>query len=63
MPAKKHAITDEERAKRIRETAREREADGSPEDFERAFKRVVSPKDAHPGHNGAANPRLRGGRG
>lgn len=44
MPAKKQHITDEERAKRIRETAREFGTSNSPEDFERAFKRVIASK-------------------
>jgi hypothetical protein len=35
-------LTDEERAKRIRETAREVEASDSKREFERAFTRVVS---------------------
>ncbi|HKW52840.1 MAG TPA: hypothetical protein VJO12_04050 [Stellaceae bacterium] len=37
-------LTDEERAKRIRETAREVEASNSAKDFDRAFKRIVHPK-------------------
>ena len=44
MPAKKHTIIDEERAKRIRETARDIETDQSPKVFERAFKKVVAKK-------------------
>lgn len=36
-------LTDEERAKRIRETAREVEASDSKREFERAFKKVVRP--------------------
>ncbi len=38
-------LTDEERAKRIRETAREIEASDSAKEFERAFKKIVK---AHP---------------
>jgi hypothetical protein len=41
MPVKKTLITDAERAKRIRETAREIETDNYPASFERAFERVV----------------------
>jgi hypothetical protein len=37
-------LTDEERAKRIRETAHEVEASESKGDFERAFKKVVPAK-------------------
>ena len=41
MPAKKTTLTDAERAKRIRETAREIGTSNEPKDFERAFGRVV----------------------
>ena len=41
MPAKKQHISDAERAKRLRETAREIGTSNSPKDFERAFKKVV----------------------
>lgn len=41
MPKKKHTISDEERAKRLKETARALETSNDPKDFERAFKRVV----------------------
>lgn len=46
MPAKKTQLTDAERAKRIRETARKIEADESPKALDRAFKKVIpaSPK-------------------
>jgi hypothetical protein len=45
MPAKKTQMTDAERAKRIRETARAIETSNDPKDFERAFEAVVkSPK-------------------
>ena len=37
MPAKKASPTDAERAKRIREAAREAETSNDPADFERAF--------------------------
>jgi hypothetical protein len=47
MPAKKTKLTDAERAKRIRETAREIGTDNDPESLERAFKKVVRPKDAN----------------
>jgi hypothetical protein len=45
MPAKKTTLTDAERAKRIRETAREIGTDNNPEALERAFKKVVRPKN------------------
>lgn len=37
-------LNDEERAKRIRETAREIEASETKGEFERAFKKIVKPK-------------------
>ncbi len=43
MPAKQNQITDEERAKRIREAARELETSDDPKDFDRAFDRVAKP--------------------
>ena len=43
MPAKKTHLTDAERAKRIRETARKIEASESPKDFDKAFKSVMKP--------------------
>jgi hypothetical protein len=46
MPAKKTNLTDAERAKRIRETAREIGTDNDPESLELAFKKVVRPKGA-----------------
>ena len=46
MPAKKTKLTDAERAKRIRETAREIGTDNDPESLERAFKKVVRLKGA-----------------
>ncbi len=42
MPAKKTQLTDAERAKRIRETARKIEADESPEALDLAFKKIMS---------------------
>jgi hypothetical protein len=44
MPAKKTKLTDAERAKRIRETAREIGTDNDPKSLERAFDKVVRPK-------------------
>jgi hypothetical protein len=44
VPPKKETITDAERAKRVRETAREIGADATREQFERAFKKIVPPK-------------------
>jgi hypothetical protein len=41
MPAKKTKLTDAERAKRIRETAREIGTDNDPASFDRAFEKVV----------------------
>lgn len=44
MPRKSTPLlTDEERAKRIRETAREAGASESSREFERAFKKIVRP--------------------
>ena len=43
MPTKKASLTDAERAKRIRETAREVGTDNDPASFERAFAAVVKP--------------------
>jgi hypothetical protein len=40
MPTKKIALTDAERAKRIREAAREHGTDNDPAAFERAFAAV-----------------------
>ncbi len=68
MPVKKTTLTDAERAKRIRETAREIGTDNDPESLERAFKTVVrlkcaredrdAPKTSAPGRTS----RLRQGR-
>ena len=41
MPAKKTTLTDAERAKRIRETAREVGTDNDPASFDRAFDKVA----------------------
>jgi hypothetical protein len=41
MPAKKTRLTDAERAKRIREAAKELETSNDPKEFERAFGKVV----------------------
>jgi hypothetical protein len=41
MPKKKHVISDEERRKRLRETARALETSDDPKDFEKALKKVV----------------------
>jgi hypothetical protein len=46
MPAKKTILTDAERAKRIRETAREIGTDNDPESLERAFGKVARSKGA-----------------
>jgi len=40
MPAKKKELSDSERARRIREAAREHETDNDPASFERAFAAV-----------------------
>ena len=42
MPAKKTVLTDAERAKRVRETAREIGTDNELKSFEKAFKKVVT---------------------
>jgi hypothetical protein len=44
MPAKKTVLTEAERAKRIRETAREIGASNDPKALERAFRKVVKRK-------------------
>ena len=44
MPAKKTVLTDEERAKRIRETAREIGTDDDPKTLDRAVKKVIASK-------------------
>jgi formylmethanofuran dehydrogenase subunit B len=40
---KKTTLTDAERAKRIRQTAREAGTDNNPASFDRAFEKVVQP--------------------
>jgi hypothetical protein len=50
MPKKKTTISDAERAKRIREAAREHETDNDPASFERVFAAVArapKPKKQH----------------
>jgi len=44
MPKRKTELSDEERAKRLRETAREVEADATREEFDCEFRRIISPK-------------------
>lgn len=44
MPAKKHQLTDAERAKRIREAAKELETSNDPKDLDRALGKVLEPK-------------------
>jgi hypothetical protein len=46
VPAKQTKLTDIERAKRIRETAREIGTDNDPKSLERAFDKVVRPKES-----------------
>jgi len=58
MPAKKTKLTDVERAKRVRETAREIGTDNDPESLERAFKKVVHPKDPRQERDAEARSRL-----
>jgi hypothetical protein len=43
-PKRKTELSDQERAKRIQETAREIGADATREEFERAFKKIVPAK-------------------
>lgn len=47
MPAKKTTLTDAERARRIRETAREVGTDNDPKSFERAFEAVARAQKNH----------------
>ncbi len=42
MPRKKTVLTDEERAKRIRETAREVEASNDPKALDKALKKIIA---------------------
>jgi hypothetical protein len=60
MPRKKTILTDEERAKRIRETARELGTDNDPKALDRAFKKVIRPKVPHPAGEKAASRLPRG---
>lgn len=46
MPRKKIVLTDEERAKRIRETAREIGTSNDAKDLEKAFKKVIKTRPA-----------------
>ena len=46
MPAKKTVLTDEERAKRIRETARDVEASNDPKVLDKALKKIISKSDS-----------------
>lgn len=46
MPRKKTVLTDEERAKRIRDTARDIGAADDPKVLDRALKKLVVRKDA-----------------
>jgi hypothetical protein len=46
MPAKKTILTDADRAKRIREIAREIGTDNDPASFDRTVKKVVRPEKA-----------------
>lgn len=58
MPAKKSVLTDAERAKRIRESAREAETSNDPKDFEKAFGAVISSaiKTPFPAHTPPDHP-------
>ena len=55
MPAKKHQLTDAERAKRMRQLARETETDNDPASLERSLGKIIQhrPEPAKP--NGAKN--------
>ena len=48
MPSKKKQITDEERAKRIEEAARELGTSNDPASFDCAFEKVVKPPSIKP---------------
>ncbi len=48
MPKKKELLSDDERAKRIREAAQQAEVDNDPASFERAFAVVASAKKQEP---------------
>ena len=71
MPPKKEALTDAERAKRIRDLAREAETDNDPKSFERPFEKVIRapqrpakpvPQEIALGPRQDSNPRFRGWR-
>jgi hypothetical protein len=51
MPAKKDQISDEERARRLDETARKIGTSDDPQSFENAFERVVKGKSDSPKRN------------
>ena len=55
MPAKKMHLSDAERAKRLRETAREIETDESLEAFDRAFEKVATLKPVKPPKTKSSN--------
>ena len=44
MPKKKTILSDAERAKNLRETAKKHGTSDDPKDFEKAFKKVASPE-------------------
>lgn len=44
MPKKKHVLTEAERRKRLRETARELETSDDPKTFEESFMKIVPVK-------------------
>jgi hypothetical protein len=46
MPAKKTKLTDAERAKRMRELAREVEADNDPASLDKALRKIVQHRSA-----------------
>jgi hypothetical protein len=48
MPKRKTELSDEERAKRLRETARDVEAHATREEFEDIFKKVAQAKNLTP---------------
>ena len=62
MPAKKSTLTDAERAKGIRETAREAEADNDPATLDRALRAIAQRAQASPKAT-PRNDRFRAARG
>ena len=56
MPAKKTTLTDAERAKRIRETAREVEADNDPATLDRALGKIIEANRQSPKPSGKGKP-------